>query len=195
VSYRENSRFKQIGQQLEINQEWELGALRAHPESTLNSPKILRFNAQSSPFSLTIVSVALAIQVSNLIGGETMDEKGLLELWNTKRSQVISAQIAPTLMLIGVFVLAAYGKFETATDAAKYLTIGVAAATGILAIISQYATIREAEILLVDLKRLEKPSELSKRIADSRSLLSLSAIAMVGLGVGVFALVVWAVLG
>jgi len=71
----------------------------------------------------------------------------------------------------------------------------VAAATGILAIISQYATIREAEILLVDLKRLEKPSELSKKIADSRDLLSLSAIAMVGLGVGVFALVVWAVLG
>jgi hypothetical protein len=64
-----------------------------------------------------------------------------------------------------------------------------------LAIISQYATIREAEILLVDLKRLEKPSELSKKIADSRSFLSLSAIAMVGLGIAVFALVVWAVLG
>ena len=124
-----------------------------------------------------------------------MDERGLLELWNTKRSQVINAQIAPTLMLIGVFVLAAFGKFETANDAAKYLTIGVAAATGILAIISQYATIREAEILLVDLKRLEKPSELSKKIADSRSFLSLSAIAMVGLGIAVFALVVWAVLG
>ena len=131
----------------------------------------------------------------NSNGGETMDEKSLLELWNTKRSQVINAQIAPTLMLVGVFVVAAYGKFETATDAAKYLTIGVAAATGILAIISQYATIREAEMLLVDLKRLEKPSELSKKIADSRGLLSLSAIAMVSLGTGVFALVVWAVLG
>jgi hypothetical protein len=92
-------------------------------------------------------------------------------------------------------LLAAFGTFETATAGAKYLTIGVAAATGILAIISQYATIREAEILLVDLKRLEKPSELSKKIADSRSLLSLSAIAMVGLGLAVFALVVWAVLG
>ena len=124
-----------------------------------------------------------------------MDEKSLLELWNTKRTQVINAQIAPTLMLIGVFVVAAFGKFETATDAAKYLTVGVAAATGILAIISQYATIREAETLLLDLKKLEKPSALSKKIADSRGLLSLSAIAMVGLGIGVFALVVWAVLG
>jgi hypothetical protein len=124
-----------------------------------------------------------------------MDEKNLLELWNTKRTQVINAQIAPTLLLIAVFVLAAFDKFETANDATKYLTIGVAAATGILAIISQYATIREAEILLVDLKRLEKSSELSKKIADSRGLLSLSAIAMVGLGLAVFALVVWAVLG
>ena len=124
-----------------------------------------------------------------------MEEDDLLELWNTKRSQVIHAQIAPTLMLIGVFVVAAFGKFETATDGAKYLTIGVAAATGILAIISQYATIREAEVLLIDLKRIEKPSELSKRISDSRGFLSLSATAMVGLGIAVFALVVWAVLG
>ena len=124
-----------------------------------------------------------------------MDEKGLLDLWNTKRSQVINAQIAPTLMLIGVFVLAALGVFENATYGAKYLTLGVAAATGILAIISQYATIREAEVLLIDLKRIEKPSELSKRISASRGFLSLSATAMVGLGIAVFALVVWAVLG
>jgi uncharacterized membrane protein len=124
-----------------------------------------------------------------------MDEKGLLELWNTKRSQIIKAQMAPNLMLIGIFVLAAFGKFETATDGAKYLAIGVAAATGILAIITQYATIREAEVLLTDLKRLDKPSELSKKIADSRHLLSLSAIAIVGLGIAVFALVVLAVLG
>ena len=124
-----------------------------------------------------------------------MEEDDLLELWNTKRSQVIHAQIAPTLMLIGVFVVAAFGKFETATDGAKYLAIGVAAATGILAIISQYATICEAEVLLIDLKRLENSSELSKRIAQSRGLLSMSAIAIVGLGIAVFALVVWAVLG
>jgi len=124
-----------------------------------------------------------------------MDEKGLLELWNTKRTQIINAQVAPTLLLIGVFVLAAFGKFESASDGAKYLTVGVAAATGILAIISQYAAVREAEALLVDLKKIQKPSALATKIAESRSLLSLSAIAMVGLGTGVFALVVWAVLG
>ena len=123
-----------------------------------------------------------------------MDEKNLLDLWNTKRTQIINAQMAPSLMLIGIFVLAAFGKFEGASDATKYLTIGVAAATGILAIISQYAAIREAEALLVDLKRLKSSSELTKKVAESRGLLSLSAIAIVGLGIAIFALVVWAVL-
>jgi len=125
-----------------------------------------------------------------------MDEKGLLELWNTKRTQIINAQKAPNFMLIGIFVLAAFDKFNAETsDATKYLVIGVAAVTGILAIISQYATIREAEALLVDLKRVEKPSELTKKIASSRHLLSLTAIAIVGMGLAVFALVTWAVLG
>ena len=124
-----------------------------------------------------------------------MDEKGLLELWNIKRTQVINAQKAPNFMLIGIFVLAAFGKFDVASDATKYLVVGVAAVTGILAIISQYATIREAEALLVDLQRIEKPTELTKKIAASRHLLSLSAIAIVGLGLAVFALVTWAVLG
>ena len=124
-----------------------------------------------------------------------MDEKGLLELWNIKRTQVINAQKAPNFMLIGIFVLAAFGKFDMASDATKYLVLGVAAATGILAIISQYATIREAEALLVDLTRIAKPSELTKKIAASRHLLSLTAIAIVGLGIAVFALVTWAVLG
>ena len=123
-----------------------------------------------------------------------MNEKELLELWNTKRSQIINAQIAPTLMLIAVFVLAAFGKFENASNATQYLTIGVAAATGILAIISQYAAIREADALISDLKKVNKPTKLSKKISDSGDLLQLSAVAVVGLGIAVFALVVWTVL-
>ncbi len=124
-----------------------------------------------------------------------MDEKNLLDLWNTKRSQIIKAQMAPNLMLIGIFVLADFGKFDGATDGAKYLTIGVEATTGIQSMITQYATILEAEALMIDLNRLDKPSEIAKKVAQSRGLLSLSAIAIVGLGIAVFALVVWAVLG
>ena len=124
-----------------------------------------------------------------------MDEKDLIKLWNSMRSQIITAQIAPTLLLIGVFVLAAFGKFEAASDAVKYLTVGVAAATGILAIISQYATIREAESLIVDLKNVNKPSALAKKISESRDLLTMASVAVLGLGVATFALVVWAVIG
>ena len=123
-----------------------------------------------------------------------MNELSLLELWNKKRSQIIQAQVAPALVLIGVMVLAALGTFQGATSAAKYLALGVAAATGILAMITQYATIREAEALLVDLKRIDKPSALAQKIAESRGLLSLTAIGIVGLGIGIFALVAWAVL-
>jgi hypothetical protein len=124
-----------------------------------------------------------------------MNEIALLKLWNQKRTQIIQAQIAPALVLIAVMVLSALGLFEKANDAAKYLALGVAAVTGILAMITQYATIREAEALIVDLKRTKDSSELSKKIADSRGLVSMTAIAIVGMGIGIFSLVTWAVLG
>jgi uncharacterized membrane protein len=148
------------------------------------------------PNSLNALRLSTVARLGSPGEGEnTMDEKNLLDLWNTKRTQIIKAQMAPNLMLIGIFVLAAFGKFDGATDGAKYLTIGVAATTGILSMITQYATIREAEALMIDLNRLDKPSEIAKKVAQSRGLLSLSAIAIVGLGIAVFALVVWAVLG
>ena len=124
-----------------------------------------------------------------------MNELALLQLWNQKRTQIIQAQIAPALVLIAVMVLSALGIFDKANDAAKYLALGVAAVTGILSMITQYATIREAEALIVDLKRTNDSSELSKKIADSRGLVSLTAIAIVGMGIGIFSLVTWAVLG
>jgi hypothetical protein len=125
----------------------------------------------------------------------SMKAKETVEAWNELRAHIIQAQVAPALVLIGIVAVAAFGGFENATDGAKYLAIGVAAATGILAIISQYAAVREAEALLIDMKNAEEPTALSKKIAESRGLLSLSAIAIVGLGIAIFALVVWAVLG
>lgn len=124
-----------------------------------------------------------------------MQEQQLLKHWNQMRTQIITAQIAPALVLIGVFVTAAFGKFQTAPDSAKFLAMGVAGVTGILAIISQYAAVREGEALMADLRKIENASALSQKIADSRGLVSLSAIAIVNLGVATFALVTWAVLG
>jgi hypothetical protein len=61
--------------------------------------------------------------------------------------------------------------------------------------VSQYAAIREAEALLVDLKKADEATALSKKIAASGQLLSLTAVATLVIGLGSFALVVWAVLG
>lgn len=127
--------------------------------------------------------------------GVIMDEESLLEQWNQMRSQVIQSQVAPALVLIGIAVLATLDLFKNAPDSAKYLVLGLAAITGILATISQYAAVREGEALLVDLRNLEKPSALSAKIADSRGLLSLSAITIVIFDIAMFSLVVWAVLG
>ena len=123
-----------------------------------------------------------------------MDEKNLLKLWNEKRMQIIIAQIAPALVLTAIFVLAAQGTLATASDEAGYLVIGVAAVTGFLAIVSQYAAIREAEALLLDMGKLKDASALTKKIAGSRDFLSLTAIAVIGLGLAIFALVIWAVM-
>lgn len=124
-----------------------------------------------------------------------MDEKSLIQQWNKMRVQVIQAQVAPALVLIAISVLSTLGLFADASDGAKYLAIGVAAATGILATISQYAAVREGEALIVDLRKITGRSAIAEKIAESRGLLSLSAIAIVGLDLAIFALVVWAVLG
>jgi hypothetical protein len=124
-----------------------------------------------------------------------MDEKALIRQWNEMRSQIITSQIAPALVLIAILVVAAYDKFDTASDSAKFLALGVAAVTGFLATISQYAAIREAEALLIDLRKIDKPTALTSKIADSRGLLSLSAIAIIAFDIAMFALVTWAILG
>ena len=124
-----------------------------------------------------------------------MDEKALIRQWNEMRSQIITSQVAPALVLIAILVVAAYDKFDTASDSAKFLALGVAAVTGFLATISQYAAIREGEALLLDMRKIDKPSALANKIAESRGLLSLSAIAIIAFDIAMFALVTWAILG
>ena len=124
-----------------------------------------------------------------------MDEKALIRQWNEMRSQIITSQVAPALVLIAILVVAAYDKFDTASDSTKFLALGVAAVTGFLATISQYAAIREGEALLLDLRKIDKPTALTSKIADSRGLLSLSAIAIIAFDIAMFALVTWAILG
>jgi hypothetical protein len=124
-----------------------------------------------------------------------MDEKDLIKLWNGMRSQIINAQMAPALVLTALVALASFDKFDAASDATKFLAVGVAAITGILSMMSQYAAVREGQAVLVDLKNVKSKSELGKQIAGSGDLLKISAGAIIGFGFAVFALVVWSILG
>lgn len=124
-----------------------------------------------------------------------MEERDLIKLWNGMRNQIIMAQIAPALVLTAIFVLASFDKFAMASTATQYLAIGVAAITGILSIMSQYAAVREGEAVLKDLSSVKNKSALGKQIASSVDLLKISAAAIIGFGFAVFALVVWSVLG
>ena len=87
------------------------------------------------------------------------------------------------------------GTLAEASDPAKYLVIAVAGVTGFLAIVSQYAAIREAQALVVDLAAIKDSSRLAQQVSASSSFLQLTAVAVVGLGLVIFALVTWSVLG
>lgn len=123
-----------------------------------------------------------------------MSEYELLKLWNQKRLQLVAAQIGPAAVLAVVTVLAVQGKFMDASTTAKALAIAVTGVTGLLAIITQYAIIRESESLVQDLAKVKDSSALSKKIAGSRDFLSLTAIAVTGFGILNFSFVLWSVL-
>jgi hypothetical protein len=123
-----------------------------------------------------------------------MSEYELLKLWNQKRLQIVAAQIGPAAVLAVVTVLAVQGKFMDASTTAKALAIAVTGVTGLLAIITQYAIIRESESLVQDLAKVKDSSALSKKIAGSRDFLSLTAIAVTGFGILNFSFVLWSVL-
>jgi len=124
-----------------------------------------------------------------------MNELELIKLWNQKRSQIISAQMGPTVMLGVVIVALSFGALTDAPAAISYLVIGAIAATGLLATISQYAAIREAEGIVKDLGNVASLSATGTVIKDSASFLSLTKLVIVALDVVVFVLVVMAVMG
>jgi len=123
-----------------------------------------------------------------------VQEEALLRLWNTKRTQIITAQFGPTAVLIAIFVLAAQGAFASDRPAARYLAVGVAAVTGLLAFISQYAAIREGQALAEDLGKVANPTALAQTIAASGAYLSLMRVLVTALSLLTFGLVIWGVL-
>jgi hypothetical protein len=124
-----------------------------------------------------------------------MNEKELISLWNEKRSQIISAQMQPVLVLIAAFVLSVLGYFDKASDEAKYFALLIVAITGVLTTLNQYAAIREGESVCDELARQSKLGPLGQRIADSRKFVSATAILIVALGLVSFVVAYLAIIG
>jgi fumarate reductase subunit D len=124
-----------------------------------------------------------------------MNEKDLISLWNDKRSQIITAQMQPVLVLIAAFVLSTLGYFDKATDSAKYFALVVIAITGILTTINQYAAIREGEAICDELSKIAKSGALAKKIAGSKNFVSLTAAFIVVADIAVFVFAYMAIFG
>ena len=117
-----------------------------------------------------------------------MNEKELVLLWNDKRSQITAAQMGPTIVLAGVLVLLGYGQMAAMSAAAKYLVLGIIAASGILASVTQFAAAREGQAVCADLTALGAKSAVGKGIAASASAITLFGSLVVVLDVVVFVL-------
>lgn len=127
--------------------------------------------------------------------GNDMKEQDLIEIWNDKRTQITNAQLGPTIVLAVLIALSALGKFDGASQGTKYFALGVVVASGLLATITQYAAMREAQALCQDLSKMKDLSKVGTTISGSKELVSLTILAIVGLDIAVFALAAWAILG
>jgi hypothetical protein len=83
--------------------------------------------------------------------------------------------------------------FATAPDPAKYLTLSAVSVTGSIAIICQYAAVREAQALVLDLQKIENPSALAIKVSQSGSLLKMLTSTIIMNGIATFGLAVWVV--
>jgi hypothetical protein len=108
-----------------------------------------------------------------------MTEKDLVELWNDKRRQIISAQLPSVIALSVITVVAMMGYFEGAYTYAMSFAALFLVTVGSLSLLNQFAVIREAKSIVRDLQALDNASGVAKDIAASGSYLRYTQVLMV----------------
>lgn len=119
-----------------------------------------------------------------------MDEKDLIQQWNTLRKNFVYSQIVPTLLFLLLIQQASNGKLTGLPDQVRYFIVGIVGISGILSFINQYSSIREAFSLTRDLKKLKKKTELAIKVSNSQPLLNLTALAITAFSLISFGLLV-----
>lgn len=123
-----------------------------------------------------------------------MDEKNLVELWNDKRRQIISAQMPSVIALSVITVTALMGYFDGDYTYAHAFAALFLVTVGALSVLNQLAVIREAQTIVKDLQALQNSSELAKSIASSGSYLIYTRALMVVFSVALLAALVLLIL-
>ena len=100
-----------------------------------------------------------------------VNEKDLIELWNEKRRQIISAQMPSVVALAVITVMAMLGYFDGDYTYGKSFAALCLVSVGALSIVNQLAVIRAGQMIVEDLQAVDNPSALATKIAASGSYL------------------------
>ena len=103
--------------------------------------------------------------------GPIVNEKDLIELWNDKRRQIISAQMPSVIALAVITVMAMLGYFDSEYNYGISFAALFLVSVGALSLLNQLAVIREGQMIIKDLQAVDNPSALATRIAASGSYL------------------------
>ena len=108
-----------------------------------------------------------------------MNEKELVELWNDKRRQIISAQMSSVIALAVITVMAMMGYFDGVYTYAHAFAALFLVTVGSLSVLNQLAVIREAQSVVKDLQAIDNLSGVARSIASSGSYLIYTRVLMV----------------
>ena len=123
-----------------------------------------------------------------------MNEKDLIELWNDKRRQIISAQMPSVIALAVITVMAMLGYFDSEYNYGISFAALFLVSVGALSILNQLAVIREGQMIVKDLQAVDNPSALATKIAASGSYLVYTRALMIAFSLALLLVLVLLIL-
>ncbi len=110
----------------------------------------------------------------------TIREKDLLQIWNGQRSQRITSQLAPTILLAAVLALTTTGKLTSKSPGElKAFAIGLVAAGGTFSVSGMLASVRDSMALTRAMHEVDDVSQLGLSVAKNSGTLIFTGIFIV----------------
>jgi hypothetical protein len=119
----------------------------------------------------------------------TMKEKDLVQIWNGQRSQRISSQLAPTILLAVVLALTTTGKlnYKSPLDVKAFAT-GLVVAGGVFSVTAMLSSIEDSRALTRAMREVNDVSQLGMSITKKSG--NLAFIAFLYMALSLFNLTV-----